>query len=366
MLKEAIGRRIGLHESFQRLVQPIGPGHVVRDAEFYVRKDGIIFNADGYAHPTDAIVGNPLYVLDQQGDTQIFGESYRKTFFYPGTTEPIPYSDRPKLLESIDPELNQYEKNPWPLQYEQVIPRSQFIGYIPGELAFRVATADSRNIQLRRDLENFETLLDIHLDTMPTALTGGLALGSFESYHDIDVVFRGDLIKNRDIANKIKNLVLQEPSRRLHEGGKSWLIRFYNDNKTIMCCFFVYQDMEDAPVKTLAMKPLAENIHATGSVSDATHALYTPTIVYLHDSIATQINNEHVHIRLPDNLPLVIYHTGTRGELNTNDIVRVRGGFMAMTISEQEQEALVVIDREGVRNETPPWDSYYSRPALIK
>lgn len=362
MFLESVDTHRTQHELFEQLVHPIEPQHSVRDAEFYIRHDGIIFNADGYAHPEDAVIGNPLYIPDASGDRTIFDRRYRKIFFYPGTTEPVPYSNRPKLLEAIDPSLNQYGINPWPFQYEQVLLRTEFIGFIPGDHAFRMAIADStRNEKVLRDLENLQKLIGLDIRSIPMALTGTLALGNWGTYHDLDLVFRGDFIMNRAIADRMKQIVIDEPHRRLHEGGKSWLIRFYNDFGVIMCNFFGYGKTSDAPLQNFSMHLITDDVEIHATVSDATHALYTPTIVSLHDVKRIKIHSDYNSGRLPDNILLIVYHTGSRGELNVGDNIWARGGHMIVDDAKGSREALVVVEREGVRNETPPWPEFYTR-----
>ena len=66
---------------FQEIAIPLGPEASInnaKDAEFLVRNDGIIFNVEGYYHPTDFLVGEVLYAPDTDGDKKIFGQPYRK------------------------------------------------------------------------------------------------------------------------------------------------------------------------------------------------------------------------------------------------------------------------------------------------
>lgn len=367
MLKEGFLEQIRLHRDFDTLVQPLDQLEYVRDAEFFIRRDGILFNADGYAHPDGMIVGGALYAPTSQGEKTFFGVNYRKTTLIPGTHEPIPYADRGHHFRLIDPELDQSHVNPFPFTYEQVLPRAQFVGYIPAEHAFQcvVSGALGNPEAILQDLDALRSLLGTDLTEYVLGFTGAPALGQIEGYHDLDIIFRGDTSQNRFLADVMRELLLEEPQRRLHEGGKSWLIRFYNDNRVIMCCFFGYQNLADAPLKELVMKLIERDVQIKGTVSDATHALYTPTVVYLHDTHAIKINNENVNVRLSDGMPLIVYHTGSRGELNEGDVVWAHGGLTEIASSERGYEALVVVEREGVRNETPPWQEYYSRPHFL-
>ncbi len=352
--------------SFKQLVQPISLKPSIIDTEFYIHSKGVLFHADGYSHPKNAVLGNPLYVPDEKGDKQIFGQPYRKLFFYPGTQEPIPYKDRPQIVGSIDPSWDQSKSNIWPFQYEQIIPISDFIGYISGKDAFEKAYNGSLGdtSDISKDLEELAQHLDINIKSLPLAFTGALAFGNISKYHDFDIVFCGSLSQNRTIADKIRHLIIAEPKRRLHEGGKGWLIRWFNRNGnvngTIMCCFFRYENVKDAPLQKFEVEILESNMEIVASISNDMHALYTPTILTLHDIHTTSIQKHTETIRLPDHTKLIIYHTGSRGEFTTGDQIRAHGAYAQIHTPEMDYPALLVIEREATRNLTPPWNNYYS------
>lgn len=371
MLKEGYLEQIRLHRDFDTLVQPLSQLEHIRDAEYFIRRDGILFNADGYAHLEKMIVGGALYAPNKHGEKTFFGVNYCKTTLIPGTYEPIPYVDRGRNFRLIDPELDQSHVNPLPFTYEHILPRTQFVGYIPAEHAFQCAVRGvlGNSEQLQRDIESLRSLLQIDLSEYVLGLTGAPALGQIEGYHDLDILFHGDTSQNRSLADEIRELLLEEPQRRLHEGGKSWLIRFYSDGekgmrRTLFCCFFGYKDVAEAPLQDFTMNVLVGDMEIEGSVRDATHALYTPSIVTLHDVIRLNIDGEAARGRLPDSLPLVIYHTGSRGEFNREDRIWAHGVLAEVITPHETYHALVVIEREGVRNETPPWPYYYIRDRI--
>lgn len=371
MLKEGYLEQIRLHRDFDTLVQPLGQPEHIRDAEFVIRRDGILFNADGYAHPDEMVVGGALYTPTARGEKTFFGVNYSKTTLIPGTHEPIPYADRGRHFRLIDPELDQSHVNPFPFTYEHILPRAQFVGHIPAEQAFQCAVSGvlGNPEQLQRDIESLRSLLQIDLSEYVLGLTGAPALGQIEDYHDLDILFRGDTSQNRSLADAIRELLLEEPQRRLHEGGKSWLIRFYSDGekgmrRTLFCCFFGYKDVQEAPLREFTMSVLVDDMELEGSVQDATHAIYTPSIVTLHDVIRLNIDGKDARGRLPDSLPLIIYHTGSRGELNRADRIWAHGALAQVVTPRETYHALVVIEREGVRNETPPWPDYYTRERI--
>lgn len=371
MLKERCLEQIRLHRNFDALVQPLDKLRSIQDAEFFIRRDGILFNADGYAHPDGTIAGCALYVPDNNGEKTFFGTTYGKTTLIPGTHEPIPYADRGRHFRLIDQELDQSDDNPFPFTYEHILPRAQFVGFIPAEHALRCATSGALGNpeELLRDIDRFQTLLGVDVSKLHVGLTGAPALGQIEGYHDLDILFRGDVSQNRSLADTMHDLLLHEPKIRLHEGGKGWLIRFYSDEKndgkkTLFCCFFGYKNTQEALLQDFTMKVLIDDVELEGSVDDATHALYTPSIVTLHDILRLKVGGKAADARLPDNLPLVIYHTGSRGELNPADRVWAHGALAEVVTPRETYHALVVVEREGVRNETPPWPNYYTRERI--
>ena len=73
------------NELFQALAVPIDGSQkklVIRDAEFYIRKDGLIVNTEGWHHPDGKLIGEVLYAPDQDGDRVVFGQKYRKVTLY--------------------------------------------------------------------------------------------------------------------------------------------------------------------------------------------------------------------------------------------------------------------------------------------
>ncbi len=283
-------------------------------------------------------------------------------YWQPGEYEPRPYSEMAPHLRAIDPVLDQRARNPWPLRYEQILPLDEFVGYIPGEEAFAAAVNGQLGDPSRvlADLEAASAALDIDLSTRRIALTGTPALGITQNYHDLDIVFRGNVEENREVADAIRRYLLERPEGRVHEGGKSWLVRFLapdrNGEQRLICCFFVYGDPQAAPLRDLSTEVIDEDVTLTGTVANANEAVYTPTLVRLEAVEAERSSSE-----VPARLTLVVHHTASRGELNDGDSVWARGALVDLHSSRGTERALCVIEREGVRNETPPWAGYYTR-----
>src|SRR5438105_4739623 len=75
----------------------------IRDGTFYLRKDGLLVNAEGWYHPPGLLVGEVLYAPDPSGHKEFFGIPYRKVSLLPKSYEPVPYAERARLLARYDP-----------------------------------------------------------------------------------------------------------------------------------------------------------------------------------------------------------------------------------------------------------------------
>lgn len=362
MTKEVISK-IQLNQLYQDISEPINDDldmNTVMDAEFLVRKDGTIFNVEGYAHPTNSVVCEALYAPDDKNTTLLWGEPYKKVTLFDRTYEPIPYPQRAEILARIDPAFGQNRANPYFAKYKQILPTSDFIAHLPSRKAIELALSRSglEGDKFLRDFENLIMLLGISPNEVALGLTGSLLLGYTETYHDLDIVFTGTLEQNLIIAKKMRDLALIEPHRRLFEGGKGWQIRFFNDYGSLMCTFFTYPDKKLAPLNKFTMEVIEDHVEITGTVSDDQHTIYTPSIFSLSDAL---IKNSRYLTGKQDAVPVVVYHTATRGDCFNQDAIRAKG---ALVVIDQEgmdpYTAVCVVDREGVENLTPPWRPYYT------
>lgn len=331
----------------------------IRDAEFFVRRDGIIVNAEGWHHPSGFLIGEVMYVPDEEGDRELFGVRYRKVTLKKGTYEAVPYQERGEILRRYDPNLNPSSENPFFAKYKQIFPRSEFIAYFPTMQVIKKVLEKLAlpNDSIFRDLENLEQLLNISLDELRVGFTGSALLGNFRNAHDLDLVFNGTVEKNLEIAKKMRELVRREPRRRVIEGGKGWNIRLYNDYGTLMCSFFGYREPNEAPLVEFSMEVLDQQVQISGIVSNDVHSIYTPTILDLADVSVSSGPQD-----IPINIKLIIYHTATRGECFVGDKVKAKGALVNVRVPGSIQKAICVIEREGVKNLTPTWGGFYDNP----
>lgn len=361
MLKEAsqLIEQISAHPLYRQITSEDMSQQAIKDAELLLRKDGLIVNIEGWYHPEGMVVGETLYAPDPLGDKSILGVSYRKVTLESGTTTPVPYHARPALWRSIDPGLDQTATNPYFARYKHILPLNQFIARFDIQQSFMAAFHHFKPFpeHIARDIDHFLKLIDINPNDVSIGFTGAPLLGNVYNYHDVDLVFRGTLAQNHEIAKKMNDILLQEPWRRLYEGGKSWRIRLFNDNQKLMCNFFGYKEAADIPLREFLMSPITP-VTVTGTVSNDLHSYYTPSLLELKE---TEFTDRHTNndLKPDDPLFLVIYHTATRGECQLGDRIAASGMLVDIHTPASVMRGVCVIDRESVRNLTPPWPNYY-------
>lgn len=355
--------RIYNNEQYNAIATPVDQYTTIEDANFFLRKDGLIVNAEGWFHPKGQLIGEVLYVPDIKGNKTIFGVPYRKVTLRMNSYDVIPYNERASALLVYDNSLDQRKINPFFARYKQIFPLSDFVSFFSPRNILKVGLNHPifQSREIKSDLASIQKLLHVDASDYQIGLTGSLALGQLNNYHDFDVMFFGTLDQNRALAEKMRQLIKKERKRLCFEGGKAWQIRFFDDYQKLMCCFFGYLDKEDIPLRDFEMSILNDNVSVEGVVCEDKHTLYTPTILELaHAKIHDLTTSNAPILNVGENLKLIIYHTATRGECYIGDSVRAKGALIKLTIAgAQPTIAVCVIEREAVRNLTPPWQGYY-------
>lgn len=354
--------RLQENELYRELTTPIGDTFPdIRDAQLYIRKDGLIVNAEGWHHPEGKLIGEVMYAPDEEGDRTIFGENYRKLTLFPGTYTPVPYDQRSQLLREYDPSFDQTESNPFFAKYKQVFDRDEFSAYISGETVYdrllpRLVAEENEVVE---DIASVSTILDLDLNRIRLGFTGAPSFGNLESLHDLDLIFSGTLQENIAIAKAMRDTVRDQPDRRLVEGGKGWNIRFFNDRQTLICSFFTYKNPEDAALRNFEMEVLSPNIIVEGEVYDDLHSIYTPSVLGIDQVRVLELGDEVMDAPFEQPLQLIAYHTATRGECFEGDRIRAQGALVQVTTPTSQHLGICVIEREGIRNLTPTWEGFY-------
>lgn len=351
------------NELYRELATPIDPNAFpdIRDAQLYIRKDGLIVNAEGWHHPSGLLVGEVMYAPDWHGDRNIFGHQFRKLTLFPGTHDPVPYAQRGALFREYDPALDQTDTNPFFARYKQIFDRAEFAAYISGETVFQKLmpklTAEGNPVV--DDIAGVGDILGLDLSHMELGFTGAPSFGQLDQLHDLDLIFSGTLEENLAIAKAIRHTVRTQTQRRLTEGGKGWNIRFFNDRGTLICSFFTYKNPEDAPLREFEMDIIEPDVVLEGDVFSDVHTMYTPTVLGLDNARLLGVGDVQADTSLHEPVQLIAYHTATRGECFEGDKVRARGALVHVTTPTSRHLGVCVIEREGIRNLTPTWESFY-------
>ncbi|HUB94027.1 MAG TPA: hypothetical protein VMB52_06000 [Verrucomicrobiae bacterium] len=348
---------------FRELAIPIGPGDFpdIRDAQLYIRRDGLIVNAEGWHHPEGRLVGEVIYAPDANGDREIFGKQFRKLSLYPGTYDPVPYAQRGALFGAYDPALDQTAVNPHFAKYKQIFDRADFAAYLSGEEVFRrlIPRLAAEGNMVIDDIASIDRILGLDLSSVGKGFTGAPSFGQLDQLHDLDIIFSGSLEENLAIAKAMRATVRDNPQRRLTEGGKGWNIRFFNDRKTLICSFFTYKNPEDAPLREFTMEVVEPDVVIEGAVFNDMHTMYTPTVLGIDRARLLTAGDRQIDAQINEPLQLIAYHTATRGECFEGDKVRARGALVQITTPTSQHMGVCVIEREGIRNLTPTWQGFY-------
>jgi predicted nucleotidyltransferase len=298
------------NEKFNKFVKPMSELDFIRDATFFIRHDGLMIFSEGYGHPKDKLIGNIIYKPDKKGKKSIFGVKYSsviKNYLDNGEEEWIPYEEQLKSYYELDPSLN--SARPCWANFKLQFDITEFIGFVPSRHSMKIIRemSDDMNKYILNLAEIFS------MDPYDIGCTGSMALGNFEDPHDLDLIFHGTPQKIKEIVYKIYEIT-QHPENQVWEFGVKWAVRFYDVYKNMICSFFSYTNIDDIPLKDFECKIIKNNITVKATISDDTHSGYMPTFLPLKD------NDCKI-----DNLHLIIYNGGLRGEYKTNDRIKATG-----------------------------------------
>lgn len=306
---------------FQEFVVPMSKLERIDDATFFVRNDGMLVFSEGYYHPKGQLLGNIIYVPDEKGRKQIFGTPYSsviKEYDEDGEEQWIPFDRQLEKYFALDPSLN-IARPPYG-EFKLLFNLDDFVGFVPNFRSMQVIRKHSTLIDGHiMDLAN---LMDMNPEDI--GCTGSMSVGNFEDPHDYDLVFRGDLDEVCEMIDRIYRIT-EEKERQVWEYGVRWAIRFYDDNRNMICPFFRYRDWEDVPLKDFALEVTDEDREIEATVEDDTHSAYMPTILPL-----TEVAGEN----LPEKMHLLIYNGGLRGEYRQGDRISARGRLTKVTLND--------------------------------
>lgn len=302
------------------------------DATFFMRNDGLLAFSEGYCHPPGSLIGNIVYIPDEDGTKTIFGKRYGSIIKRYGDDEDewIPFREQIEIYRRIDPGIH-FDKPPY-AEHKCRFNIGDFIGWAPPKRSLakvreRLPGIDKSILAIS---EKFE------IDPLSIGCTGSISLGNLKNIHDLDLIFYGSAKSNRRIVDRIYEIT-RDPSRQVVEMGMLWAIRFYDDDGNVICPFFCYADREEAPLADFTMEVEKEACNYTGRVCDDLHNSYMPSILHLEDVESGDSSSFR-------EIMLIIYHGGSKGEYICGDRLGIRGKLVRVRTGEKRFPAILVTD----------------------
>ena len=321
---------------FSRFITPIDESEDFRDAIYFLREDGTFIFSEGYYHQIEKPreerrINSHIFYVPR--DPQDHGPDYtRKELFgqdYENITKEIMITQSleklyPLQLENYikaDPSQKDMEK-PIYAYYKAWIPLTSLIGCFPHRHSLQAimeeADEDPSAKKIKIIAEHTAELLGIDISRI--GVSGSLSLGAYGNPHDVDFVIYGSAAEVKRIVNFMYTLTDKDEKRRVHEFGKFWPIRFWDEvegERFMVCPFFSYLDPEEAPLRNFDCADLGP-ARVEARISDHTHNPFNPTILMLED----------VKLKGRDYPPisrLIIHHGAERGDWREGYRVAVKG-----------------------------------------
>ncbi len=346
-------------ELFSEFMVPIDDKIEFRDATYYLREDGTFVFSQGYCHPPapygkDRLIVSHLIFVPQRGDIPdyakkvLFGQAYENITKEIMENHPPELFDRYQMAEylKIDPEL----AGPRPewAAYKVFVPLSSMVGYFPTrhsmEAIFRIAEGgDEKAGRIKRAIESSAGRLGIAPEQY--GMSGSVSLGNYFNPHDLDVVIHGTVPEIRRVVELLRALTAREEERQVHEFGKFWPIRYWEEvdgEKVMICPFFSLLDPDEFPLRDFTAEELGQ-VEIEGRVADHTFNAFNPTVLGLED---VKIDGEP----RPSVARLVLYHGVERGDYWEGDRIEGEGTHTIIRTSQDgEFEAVVAPTMGGIK-----------------
>ena len=319
-------------EEIAKIIQPMseltqGPC----DTLYLMRKDGSLVYTEGYWHPDDKVIGKLIYYPDPAGPKDIHGRGYSSIIKEEkdGQEMYVSHDDQIKKVYRLYPELPPDSHQLILAQYQMAFPRQDFVGFFDNRRALRFVMGKYPRIDevVRMTSELFEVPLE------RLGITGSSALGRKGA--DIDLVFFGSPRENMKVVHKLWSIIYSDPESQVVEYGKFWPLKIYVDKEEV-CTFYVYNDLNDAPIRDCEVELVREEVEAYGTVADNSHSLYVPLVIGLEN---VYLNGEKA-----DDIDLIIYDGSVRGEFKKGLRLHIKGRLVNIIKEGKKQLYLDVVD----------------------
>lgn len=323
------------HPDFRDFVVPISRLDGVPDANFFLRRDGLLAFSEGYFHPPGKLIANVIYLPDPSGTKKFFGVPYGSIIKqYGGEGEKwITFQEQLNICREIDPSTQ--EGKPIFAENKCIFDLDDFVGYVPPLRSLEIVR--SRTPKIDSTIREIGALLGI--DHERIGCTGSMSFGNIGAAHDFDLVFYGEVAPLRQALSAIYEIV-KDPKRQVFEMGMLWAIRFYDTAGNMICPFFSYDNPSEVPLPEFELELRARDVEAVVTVGNDDHTGFMPSFLPLSE--ASVLGKD---MAMPT--VLVIYHGGKRGEYRKGDRVRVKGHDVRIKTTRNEFDAILVTDMDN-------------------
>jgi len=318
----------------EKFLQPMsklaGP---VKDSVYFLRRDGCFVFSHGYYHPTPGeFIGKIIYYPTPDGSVDIWGRPYEAMHKAWRDGEHVAILNDVQIVRhyEIDADLDPNRPRPLVADYTIEFPLRDFVGYFDPHHSLE--RCRELHPVVGEWVDRTAALFDFPVEKM--GVTGSLAYGKIEEDDmDFDVIFTGSLEENARVIERLQELA-QVPDRRVFEFGKYWPIRIWHEGYLI-CPFFVYENLDDAPLFQARVEEIRESVAGEGVVADDTHSCYLPIVLDLEE-VAGDCAGQA--------LRLICYDGSIRGEYRRGDRIRFSGGRLLEIEAGNGPEKAVAID----------------------
>ncbi len=271
------------------------------DMCLFFTKNHDICSVEGWWHPNNKVISNIIYLNDDNGNYIIYDKNYIK------------------LTRKDDGKWRTFEEQENIVNNKRILEDALFIKYKkfinkedinyftnPFEvfLKFKIQRPEAYKIT-KKVLD----ILKVEEKESNIGIVGSYQIGIYNEHSDIDIMFKNNIKTNLEIFKNIKKLSEKYP---VYDRNKKLPLRFFYNN-VLFCCHFAYENDSEIfkGFSTNYIKKCAYK--GTVEITDITHSIYTPTVLK-----AKEINNK-------EELWLVIYHGGEKGEFNIGDTLKIDG-----------------------------------------
>lgn len=323
------------HPDFRDFIVPISKLDKVMDANFFLRRDGLLAFSEGYYHPSGRLIANIIYIPNPAGTKKFFGAPYGSIIKqYDAEGEKwVTFQEQLKIYREIDPSTQ--AGKPIFAENKCVFNLDDFVGYIPPLRSLEIVR--SRAPRIDATIREIGALLGI--DHERIGCTGSMSFGNIGAAHDFDLVFYGEVALLRRVLSAIYEIV-KDPKRQVFEMGMLWAIRFYDNVGNMICPFFSYDNPSEIPLPKFDMELRARDVEAVVTIGNDDHTGFMPSFLPL-----SEVAGGGECAGAPS--VLSIYHGGKRGEYRKGDRVRARGHHVRVKTPRSEFDAILVTDMDN-------------------